>query len=1169
MGIIETSVKEFVQYDDIAKALRDVKNVSISGVIDPCKEHVASVLSSPYKKCIYITYDEARARNIASQLKLYRSDVAFYPAKDFIFYNADIHGNQIVKERIDAIKYMQNNNAVLVTTIDALCDNLMRPLDFMSNIIKITSDSTVDIDALSAKLVNIGYEREAEVKQPGQFAVRGSIVDIFPITDVVPVRIDLWGDEIDSMKTFDAESQRSIETIDSIEIYPAKELIFSDDDIYNGIEKIKKETAKTYETYMSEKNVEAAFRLEKTMKENILRIEANDVTMAYETYVRFFLKKRAGILDYLMDDGIVILDEPARIEERLTAIYAEFEQSMTHKLMAGYILPSQMKSIYDYNDVSKFLRCRQCIILETLGAKYDIISAEEKFTITSKSINSYNNSFDMLIKDIATYKKKGYRIIIFSGSSIRAKRLSEDIWDSGISAYYSEDMNRDMQDGEVLVTYGSLYHGFEYPLNKIVFIAESDIFGKEKKKKVHKNYKGRSISDFNELSIGDYVVHENYGIGIYQGIEKIVMDRYEKDYIKIEYAKKGKLYILATNLDVIQKYASAGDAKPKLNAIGDAAWNKTKEKVKSAVEKTAKELVELYAKRSQMSGYKFSPDTPWQREFEDAFPFDETKDQLDAIAATKEDMESDKIMDRLICGDVGFGKTEVALRAAFKAVNDGKQVVYLVPTTILASQHYNTFVERMKNFAVNVRLLSRFSTTKQTKETLEGLEKGLVDIVIGTHKVLSPNVKYKDLGLLIIDEEQRFGVTHKEKIKQLKNDIDVLSLSATPIPRTLHMSLAGIRDMSVLEEPPVDRMPIQTFVTEYDEIMVKAAINRELSRNGQVYYVYNRVNTIEDVTRKLRELVPEANISYAHGRMDERVLEKIMFDFINGEIDVLVSTTIIETGLDIPNVNTIIIHDADRFGLSQLYQLRGRVGRANRSSYAFLMYKRDLLLRETAEKRLSAIKEFTDLGSGFKIAMKDLEIRGAGNVLGEAQHGHMAAVGYDLYCKMLNEAVEDLKGIQSVHGFETAIDIAVDAFVPSTYIKSEAMKLDIYKRIASIANETEYYDMVDELTDRFGDIPKAANILLKVSLLKSEAHNAYVTEIKGNQKEITIKMFPKAPIDTSKIGELITSYKRKLKIIPDKEPYFTYTFGKDEIKGQDGYIEIIRGIIRDIFKLCE
>ena len=638
--------------------------------------------------------------------------------------------------------------------------------------------------------------------------------------------------------------------------------------------------------------------------------------------------------------------------------------------------------------------------------------------------------------------------------------------------------------------------------------------------------------------------------------------------MKIEYSGGSNLYIQATQLDALQKYAGADARAPKLNRLGGQEWNKTKTRVRGAVKNIAKELVALYATRQQTAGYSFGEDTIWQREFEEMFPFEETDDQLNAIDAVKHDMESRKIMDRLVCGDVGYGKTEIAIRAAFKAVQDSKQVVFLVPTTILAQQHYNTFVQRMKDFPVRVDLLCRFRTAAEQKKTIQDLKKGYVDIVIGTHRVLSKDVEFKDLGLLIIDEEQRFGVTHKEKIKDMKKDVDVLTLTATPIPRTLHMSLIGIRDMSVLEEPPQDRIPIQTYVMEFNEEMVREAISRELARDGQVYYVYNRVNDIVELTNRIAALVPEANVGFAHGQMKERELEKIMYGFINGEIDVLVTTTIIETGLDISNVNTMIIHDADKMGLSQLYQLRGRVGRSNRTSYAFLMYKRDKMLKEIAEKRLHAIREFTELGSGFKIAMRDLELRGAGNLLGAEQHGHMESVGYDLYCKMLSEAVKEAKGIPHQEDFETTVDLELDAYIPEKYIPNEFQKLDIYKRIAGIENDNEYEDMLEELMDRFGEPPKSVQNLLAVARLKAAAHQAYLVELKQTGASVRMTLHERAKLNPQGIPEVLGHFQGELTFKMVSRPYFLFEPKKRNRNETISYLERCLEVVELLKNSC-
>ena len=870
------------------------------------------------------------------------------------------------------------------------------------------------------------------------------------------------------------------------------------------------------------------------------------------------------LLDIAMNDEV----EPVRLQESAEIVEKEYFHSLESREEAGIEadeIPIQVEQTdHTIGKMNKYYG----IAFTMLESKCGMFKVRSVYSLQVKTVNPYNSSFELLTRDLKKLKRTGYRVILVSGSRTRAKRLAEDLRDYDLSSFYSEEMERQVNPGEIMVTCGYIAEGYEYPMLKFTIISESDIFGKKKKKKKRKTYEGKKIQEFAELKPGDYVVHENHGLGIYQGIEKVEVDAVTRDYMKISYADGGILYIPVTQMDLIQKYAGADAKPPKLNKLGTPQWKKTKGQVKKAVQLIAKDLVKLYATRQQTEGYVYGPDTVWQREFEEMFPFEETEDQLRAIEDTKKDMESTKIMDRLICGDVGYGKTEIAIRAAFKAVQEGKQVVYLVPTTILAQQHYNTFIQRFKDFPVRVDLMSRFRTQAQQKKTVEDLKKGLVDIVIGTHRVLSKDVGYKDLGLLIIDEEQRFGVTHKEKIKKLRENIDVLTLTATPIPRTLHMSLIGIRDMSVLEEAPMDRMPIQTYVMEYNDEMVREAIERELARGGQVYYVYNRVENIADVALRVQKLVPDARVSYAHGQMNEHQLEDIMYDFINGDIDVLVSTTIIETGLDIANANTMIIQDADRFGLSQLYQLRGRVGRSNRMAYAFLLYQRDKMLKEVAEKRLAAIREFTDLGSGFKIAMRDLEIRGAGNLLGESQSGHMAAVGYDLYCKMLNEAVSQLKGEKEEADYATTIDLDIDAFIPESYIKNEYQKLDIYKRIATIETEEEMDDMTEELIDRFGDLPKKVQQLLHIAALKSLAHSAYITAIEQKGKDYKFILYEKANLDPAKIPALLKKYGNNMTFKAEAVPYFLYQKkGRSGKEKGENVLQMLREIIESIREL--
>lgn len=1145
--VFASPLSELAEFEELERDVERKKGpVQVSGCMDSQKVHLMQETAADLPWKLVVTYDDSRAKEIYDDFGCFRNDVWLYPAKDLLFYSADIHGNLLARQRISVLRHlMEDTSGVVVTTLDGLMDHLLLLSQMKKHVLHVENGQEIDLDQWKDQLVRLGYERTAQVDGMGQFSIRGGILDIFPLTEEVPVRIELWDTEVDSIRSFDLESQRSIEQLDEISIYPAMETILTSDELEDGVRRIREEEKIHEQSLRSQHRTEEAGRISRIIRELTEGVEEGWDLQGLDAYLSYFSKKTVSFLDYFdPETSMIFLDEPARLRERGTAVETEFRESMMNRLEKGYLLPGQTSLLYSANEILARAQRKNTVYLTGLEQKLPGMEVKNRYAVDVKNVASYQNNFEMLIKDLKRWKKEKYRVILLSGSRTRASRLAGDLREYELSAFCPDDESRKVQPGEILVTYGKLHRGFEYPQIRFVVITEGDMFGAERKRKKRKktSYEGKKIQSFTELAVGDYVVHEDHGLGIYRGIEKIERDKIVKDYLKIEYADGGNLYLPATRLEGIQKYAG-GDAKaPKLNKLGGEQWNKTKTRVRTAVKEIAKDLVKLYATRQNTDGFVYGPDTVWQREFEELFPYEETDDQLTAIEDTKRDMESHKIMDRLICGDVGYGKTEIALRAAFKAVQEGKQVVYLVPTTILAQQHYNTFVQRMKEFPVRVDLMSRFRTPTQIKNTIEGLKKGQVDIVIGTHRVLSKDVKFKDLGLLIIDEEQRFGVAHKEKIKQLKENVDVLTMTATPIPRTLHMSLVGIRDMSVLEEPPVDRIPIQTYVMEFNEEMIREAVNRELARGGQVYYVYNRVKDIEEVAGKIQKLVPDANVVYAHGQMSEHKLEKIMFDFINGDTDVLVSTTIIETGLDIPNANTMIIHDADQMGLSQLYQLRGRVGRSNRTSYAFLMYKRDKLLKEEAEKRLQAIREFTELGSGIKIAMRDLEIRGAGNVLGAEQHGHMEAVGYDLYCKLLNQAVLALKGERKEEEeFESVVECDIDAYIPASYIKNEYQKLDIYKRISGIENEEEYMDMQDELLDRFGDIPKPVENLLVVASLKASAHRAYVTEVKVNRQEVRLTMFKQAKLDPSGIPELVSSQNGNLKFMMTEEPYFLYT----------------------------
>lgn len=1172
-------------YQALQQALTDgVGPLAVTGTVDPVKAQLLVSLRNtgktsaraaakngkrPWK--LLVVKDEATGKRFVRDIHAFSEQAWYYPAKDFLFYQADTQGTLITRQRVEVLKHiMEDDGGVVVASIDALMDRVLGRENFSESVLTVEPGMTMEMEALSTKLSRLGYERVVEVDAMGEYSIRGGIVDVYPFTSENPVRIEFWDTEVDGIRTFDAETQRSIDTLDSVEIYPA-----------------------------SDRAGSAAGE-----------------------------KQEVSLLDYFDERTLLFLDEPDRLRERGTVVETEFRESfearveeMQHHAKLAATLEAQGlaekderdpdKLIYGIDQIMERLDTPRTIAFSALGTNLSVLKTKQRVHFETAEVTPYNKSgFEMLLKDLQRWQSEQYQIVLLSPSRTRASRLAQNLRDYDLRAYCPDvpEANADAVSadgaagtgnlagasassadtkqsttalasgkaanmrrgqgsslsaqildvagreiraaheaetrGAIMVMFGVLNTGYQFPAERFVLLTEGDMFGNTnavQKKRKQKKLDGQHIAKLSELSVGDYVVHEDHGIGIYRGIERIESQGVTKDYIKVEYGDGGNLYLPATRLEGIQKYAGAEATKPKLNRLGGTEWTKTRSRVQHAVKEIARDLVKLYAARQSESGYRFGPDTVWQKEFEEMFPYEETVDQDLAIEAVKQDMESHKIMDRLICGDVGYGKTEVALRAAFKAVQDSKQVAYLVPTTILAQQIYNTFVERMKGFPVNIALLCRFRTPQQIRKSLDDLKAGRVDVVIGTHRLLSKDVEFRNLGLLIVDEEQRFGVTHKERIKNLKKNVDVLTLTATPIPRTLHMSLVGIRDMSVLEEPPIDRVPIQTYVMEYNDELVREAINRELARNGQVYYVYNRVNNIADVAGHVQKLCPEARIAYAHGQMSETQLEDIMLSFINGEVNVLVSTTIIETGLDIPNANTMIIQDADRMGLSQLYQIRGRVGRSNRTAYAFLMYRRGKMLTEESEKRLKAIREFTQLGSGIRIAMRDLEIRGAGNVLGAEQHGHMEAVGYDLYCKLLNTAVKEEKGeLQEQPGFDTQIDCDIDAFIPDTYIPNESQKLDVYKRISSIENEEDYSEMQDELIDRFGEIPKPCANLLRIALLRAEAHRSYATEVDIRKGSWKILLDPKARIRVEEIPALVREQQGRLRFVTGKQAMLVF-----------------------------
>ena len=1171
MKALSEPLEQLNSFIQVKEYLQEGKGpVHISGTEGSDRVFVMNGCAESADVRLVVTYDEERANRLYEDFRFYEKNVLIYPSKDVLFFSADIHGNAIVRRRMEIFKSLiEGERCTIVLTVDALLDKIPELSYIKSKIISLKEGDSLDVDKFKSRLVELGYEKTETVEGVGEFAIRGGIIDIFPLTEETPYRIDMWDDEIDTIRSFDVESQRSIERVESVNIYPATEMVLSKTRINKGIKAIEAELKPYEEKLRKSFRTEAAHRIKKevdALKEQLTEFNG---AIGVDGFVDYFYSKTMSLLDCIPADACILLDEPRRIKECADMYMGNFNSAMKSRLEGGYILPGQLVLLYPYESIAEKFAARRTVLFSALYYKDEIIPEVFHVEIEAKTVISYKNSFEALVADIERWKSKDYRIILISPSATRGRRLADNLMNVQVSCFFSEDKKRVLKDREMMITTGRLRSGFEFPDMKLAVISEGDIFtsrtaGKSKNKK-KSQYSGEVIKSYTDISVGDYVIHEKYGIGIYRGIEQVEVDNVYKDYITIEYAAGGKLYVLASEVDEIQKYSDKEGRRPKINKLGGGEWDKTRKRVKGHVAEVAKELVTLYAKRRDGKGHVYPADTVWQKEFEEMFPYEETEDQKNAINDTKKDMESTKIMDRLVCGDVGFGKTEVAIRAAFKAVSDSRQVAYLVPTTILAEQHYNTFKERMKDFPIEIRLLCRFCTPKEVRETIKDLKAGRVDIVIGTHRLLSKDVEFKQLGLLIIDEEQRFGVTHKEKIKQMKVNVDVLTLTATPIPRTLHMSLIGVRDMSILEEPPVDRRAIQTYVLEYDPELVREAIRRELARKGQVFYVYNRVNNIDEITRQVSGLVPEAVVEYAHGQMSERELEDIMLRFIKGEIDVLVSTTIIETGLDIPNANTMIIHDAENYGLSQLYQLRGRVGRSDRAAYAFLMYKKDKLIKETAEKRLKAIREFTDLGSGIKVSMKDLEIRGAGNLLGADQSGHMEAVGYDLYCKMLNDAIKKERGEEVEEHFDTTVKLPFDAFIPSTYVRNEFIKLDLYKRISQIMDGSDYDDLVDEMTDRFGDMPKEVVNLMDVSLLKSRANKAYITSIVLNNGELSFGMYRDAKIDTDKIDHMLNGYFGKMRFVFGKTPAFVLKAGlltESEIWHQvDQVVSDIEGLV--------
>ncbi|WP_270942880.1 transcription-repair coupling factor [Romboutsia lituseburensis] len=1084
------------EYKDVINCIKNNKgSLLVNGLLPVQKPHIAySIFKDLSRQTVIVASSDLEAKKVYDDLSFYMKDkVEYLGHQDIYFYSLDAKDrNEEAKKLKVLLKLAKGEEMILITSVEAILRKYIPKDILLENIFTYKIGNTVNIDELSEKLVSLGYERVSKIEGFGQFSIRGGIIDIFSLEYTNPIRMELFDDEIDSIRTFDVFTQKSIEKIKKFSITPSREFIYPEK-IEQAVERIKKDTTK----YTNED----VFR-------NIDNIASKTYFEGVENYIDYvYTYDNKSLFTYLKDNAIVFVNDISRVKERCENYINEFKDNYKLNLERGLALKSQGNLLYHYSDLEFIINDKKLVLNTLIPKQINDFNINSVINFEAREIPTFNAKVDVLVEELNRLKYSGYKIILATNTLERAKKINSELLDLGLETTISKSRDMEIKSSQIIVMPGRISSGFEYKSIKFAVITDNEMIGVHKRgssSKSKKSKKGKKIDSFLDLNVGDYVVHENSGVGRYTGIEQITVNAIKKDYMKIVYQGGDNLYVPIDQMDKVQKYIGVEEDKVKLNKLGTNEWTKAKAKVKKEIEDMTKDLIELYAKREKVKGYKFSKDTTWQSEFESLFPHQETDDQLKAIEDTKKDMESNKVMDRLVCGDVGYGKTEVAIRAVFKACMDQKQVAVLVPTTILAQQHYNTFKERFENYPIRVEVLSRFKTPKQQKQIIEDAKKGLVDVLIGTHRIVSKDINLPNLGLVVIDEEQRFGVRHKEALKKIKSTVDVLTLSATPIPRTLHMSLSGIRDMSVIEEPPQERHPVITYVTEAKESVIQDEIERELGRGGQVFFIYNRVEHIEEMASMIQRLVPDARVAVAHGRMTSKALENIILGFLNKEFDILVCTTIVETGMDISNANTMIIYDADKMGLAQLYQLRGRVGRSSRQGYAYLMYEKDKVLSEIAEKRLKAIREFTEFGSGFKIAMRDLEIRGAGNILGSQQHGHMAIIGYDLYVKMLNEAIKKVKGEFVHEELDVEIDLGVNAYIPESYISDELIKIEMYKKIASIESKEDMDEIQEELVDRFSDIPKSVQCLLRIAYIKTLCKKLKIEKIRQVKDEILL-----------------------------------------------------------------
>jgi transcription-repair coupling factor (superfamily II helicase) len=1102
----------------------------------------AGLWSATGRTCLYITADLAEANNVYDDLATFLSPerVLFFPPLGTLPYDFEAQSQEIISQRLQVLQRLLEGEkeVMIVTTVPALQRALPPVESFKGRDLTLKAGSVVEREELLEKLIWLGYERVELVEGRGQFAARGSIVDIFPLTTAFPYRIEFFDDEVESIRQFAVEDQLSRQRVEAVKIFPARELILTPAERERGREDLAQRGEEICSRLEAKGRGPLARKLRQRWEQYNEEAEGFIYYPGIDNLLPLYYPAPVTLMNYLPSGAVVILDEPARVQERAKEFLTQMVEIHSNLLEEGRAFPFQVDNYLSWEKIAAGCqRHRHRVIsLAHFLRSTPEVSPEVIFSLLAKDVPSYQANRELIKGDLDLWQRRRYRILLFSSSRERGRRLGGFLAEEGLDPVVTEEEGLP-REGQIQIRTGVLTKGFEFPDLKLVILTEQDLLGHQKNRSLARfRQKGKKVRAAADLKPGDLVVHVNHGIGRYLGINTLEVQGVKRDYLLLQYSGEDRLYVPTDQVHLLQKYIGVEGRSPRLNKLGGTDWSRAKGRVKESVQELALGLLKLYATREAVPGHRFSSDTVWQQEFEARFPYEETPDQLEAIRAVKKAMEEPKPMDHIVCGDVGYGKTEVAIRAAFKAVMDGKQVAVLVPTTILAQQHYNTFQERFAPYPVRIELLSRFRTPALQKETLKGLKRGTVDIVIGTHRLLQRDLQFKDLGLLVIDEEQRFGVAQKEILKKMRESVDVLTLTATPIPRTLHMALAGIRDMSLIETPPENRFPVQNYVLEHDYNLVRDAISQELRRGGQVFYVYNRVETIGREAKRLQELCPQARIAVAHGQMGAGELEDITMAFLAGDYDVLVCTTIIENGLDMPNVNTLIVTNADRLGLAQLYQLRGRVGRSDRLAYAYFTYQKNKVLSADAERRLHALREFTELGSGFKLALRDLEIRGAGNLLGAEQHGHIANIGFELYCQLLEEAVRELKGQVTVAEREPILDLNVSAYLPSDYIADGRQKIDIYKAVVAAKTKEEVEELGEELQDRFGPLPQAAQNLLNVAGIKALARELGIEGVVQKEERVLVELGHEPPAPLQEIFSQLKDYRRRATVVAGGKP---------------------------------